>query len=77
MANKKIRLKFTDNKEIRKSLNRVANMVVNNELDPQRASAIATLCNTILKAEKQLEIEKEIEELKELVEEIKGKDRYE
>lgn len=77
MANKKIRLKFTDNKEIRKSLNRVANMVVNNELDPQRASAIATLCNTILKAEKQLEIEKEIEELKEFVEEIKGKDRYE
>lgn len=70
MANKKIRLKFTDNKEIRKSLNRVANMVVNNELDPQRASAIATLCNTILKAEKQLEIEKQMEEILDLIDEV-------
>ena len=56
MAEKsKIRLRFTDNREIKRSLNRVANMVVNNELDPQRASAIATLCNTMLKAEKQLD----------------------
>ena len=48
MAEKsKIRLRFTDNREIRRSLNRVANMVVNGELDPQRASAIATLCNTM------------------------------
>ena len=71
----KVRLSFTDNKEIRRSLNRVANMVVNGELDAPRASAIATLCNTILKADKQLEMEKEIEELREIVEEIQGRDK--
>lgn len=78
MAEKsKIRLRFTDNKEIKRSLNRVANMVVNGELDPQRASAIATLCNTMLKAEKQLELEKQMEELLEIVEEIMGKKEHE
>ncbi|WP_347059097.1 hypothetical protein [Intestinibacter bartlettii] len=78
MAEKsKIRLRFTDNREIRRSLNRVANMVVNGELDPQRASAIATLCNTMLKAEKQLEYEKQLEELLSIVEEIVEKKEHE
>lgn len=67
---KKIRLKFTDIKSIKLSLNRVANLVANGELDPQRGSCIATLCNTLLKASKQEEIEKEIEELRNLLEEV-------
>ena len=54
------------------SLNRVANLVANGELDPQRGSCIATLCNTLLKASKQEEIEKEIENLKEILEEIQN-----
>ena len=45
-------------------------MVVNGELKHYDASCIATICNSILKAEKQLETEKQIEELKELVEQI-------
>lgn len=69
---KKIRLKFTDIKSIKLSLNRVANLVANGELDPQRGSCIATLCNTLLKASKQEEIEKEIEELKKILEEIQN-----
>ena len=74
MAEKsKIRLRFTDNREIRRSLNRVANMVVNGELDPQRASAIATLCNTMLKAEKQLELEKDMQDVMNIVSEILDK----
>ena len=74
MAEKsKIRLRFTDNREIRRSLNRVANMVVNGELDPQRASAIATLCNTMLKAEKQLELEKDMQDVINIVSEILDK----
>ena len=68
---KKIRLKFTDIKSIKLSLNRVANLVANGELDPQRGSCIATLCNTLLKASKQEEIEKEIEELQEIIEDIR------
>ena len=75
---KKIRLKFTDIKSIKLSLNRVANLVANGELDPQRGSCIATLCNTLLKASKQEEIEKEIENLKEILEEIQNErnERY-
>ena len=69
---KKIRLKFTDIKSIKLSLNRVANLVANGELDPQRGSCIATLCNTLLKASKQEEIEREIENLKEILEEIQN-----
>ena len=67
----KIRLKFTDLKSIKLSLNRVANLVANGELDPQRGSCIATLCNTLLKASKQEEIEKQIEELQEIIEDIR------
>lgn len=76
---KKIRLKFTDIKSIKLSLNRVANLVANGELDPQRGSCIATLCNTLLKASKQEEIEKEIEELRNLLEEVmedRNNERY-
>ncbi len=75
---KKIRLKFTDIKSIKLSLNRVANLVANGELDPQRGSCIATLCNTLLKASKQEEIEKEIENLKDILEEIQNErnERY-
>lgn len=68
---KKIRLKFTDLKSIKLSLNRVANLVANGELDSQRGSCIATLCNTLLKASKQEEIEKQIEELQEIIEDIR------
>ena len=74
---KKIRLNFTDIKSIKLSLNRVANLVANGELDPQRGSCIATLCNTLLKASKQEEIEKQIEELQEIIEDIrKEKDKW-
>lgn len=74
---KKIRLKFTDIKSIKLSLNRVANLVANSELDPQRGSCIATLCNTLLKASKQEEIEKQIEELQEIIEDIRReKDKW-
>ena len=74
---KKIRLKFTDIKSIKLSLNRVANLVANGELDPQRGSCIATLCNTLLKASKQEEIEKQIEELQEIIEDIRReKDKW-
>lgn len=64
---KQHKLKFNNTKAIKMSLSKVANMVINGELKPQEASSIATICNTILKAEKQLEMEKDIEELKEII----------
>ena len=67
---KKHKLKFSNSKEIKRSLSKVANLVVNGKLKHYYASCIATICNSILKAEKQLETEKQIEELKELIEQI-------
>lgn len=64
------KLKFHNSKAIRQSLSKVANMVVNGKIDAQRASSISTLCNSMLKAQKQLETEQEIYELKELIESI-------
>lgn len=61
------KLKFHNSKAIRQSLSKVANMVVNGKIDAQRASSISTLCNSMLKAQKQLETEQEIYELKELI----------
>ena len=51
---RKHKLKFSSTKEIKSSLSKVANMVVNGELKHYDASCIATICNSILKAEKQL-----------------------
>ena len=67
---KKHKLKFNDTKSIKASLSKVANMVVNGELKHYDASCIATICNSILKAEKQLETEKQIEELRDIIEQI-------
>ena len=67
---KEHKLKFSNSKEIKRSLSKVANLVVNGKLKHYDASCIATICNSILKAEKQLETEKQIEELKELIEQI-------
>lgn len=73
MELKEYKLKFSNTKEIKKSLSKVANLVINKKLKHYDASAIATICNTILKAEKQLETEKEIEELRELIEQLEKK----
>ena len=70
MSLKEYKLKFSNNKEIKKSLSKVANLVVNGKIKHYDASAIATICNTILKAEKQLETEKQIEELRDIIEQI-------
>ena len=67
---KEHKLKFSNNKEIKKRLYKVENILVNGKLKNYDASDIETICNTILKAEKQLETEKQIEELKEIIEQI-------
>jgi hypothetical protein len=69
-AVKEHKLKFSNAKEIKKSLSKVANLVVNGKLKHYDASAISSICNIILNAEKQLETEKEIEQLKALFEQI-------
>lgn len=44
----KKRLKLSNHREVRRALNRIANMLLNGEIDPKSANAIAYICNAIL-----------------------------
>lgn len=56
--------------EIKRTLNRVSNMVANGELDPKRGNTIVLACNSILSAIKTVEQEKKIDELEKLLNEM-------
>lgn len=42
------RLKLSNPREVRKALNRIANMVINKELDNKSANTLVYVCNAIL-----------------------------
>lgn len=69
-----MKLKLSTPKEVRKSLSTVANMVLNGEIDTKKANAFVYVTNAILTSIRVDEQQKEIEELRGLVEEIKEKD---
>lgn len=64
---KKIRYRLNNPNEIRKVLAKVTNQLANNEIDHKRANTIAYLCNCILQSIRVDELEKQIQELEELV----------
>lgn len=65
--NKKIRLRLSTPKDIRKSLAKITNMVANNEIDSNKANAIIYSCNSILNSIRTDELEKQIQELEEYI----------
>ena len=56
---------------VRKALSRLANMLLNGEIDPKYANAITMICNAILSAIRTDEQEKKIDELERLLDESK------
>lgn len=66
-----MKLKLSTPKEVRKSLATVANGVLNDEIEPKKANAFVYVCNAIISSIRIDEQQKEIEELKEIVQEIK------
>ena len=48
MSTRRKRIKLSTPQEVRKALARVANMVLNNELEAKQANAIMYACNVIL-----------------------------
>ena len=44
----KKRLKLSNHTEIRRALNRISNLLLNNEIDPKNANAIILACNAIM-----------------------------
>lgn len=62
-------IKLTTPNEIRKALSRIANMVLNGEIEPKAANTIILSCNAILGAIRTDEQQKKIDELERLVNE--------
>ena len=50
-------------KDIRKTLAKITNMIVNNEIDSKKANTIIYSCNSILNSIRADELEKKIQEL--------------
>ena len=68
----KFKFKTSTPKEVRKTLSTLVNLVANDEIDQKKANSIVYITNAILSAIKVFEQEKQIEELKQIVEDIKS-----
>lgn len=66
----KLHFRFKTPRDIRNSIARVNNMVANREMDPKTANAIICGCNTLLGSIRADEQQKQIEELKNIVDEL-------
>lgn len=64
----KIRLKTQTATEVRRTLARVMNMVVNGEMDTKTANTVIVGCNAVLSAIRTDEQQKKIEELEKIIE---------
>lgn len=56
-------LKLSSPAEIRRTISRVANMVVNGEIDPKAANTLLYACNSALAAVRTDEYRRKVEEL--------------
>lgn len=67
---KRKNLKLDTPSNVRKSLSKVANMVLNKELDVKTANSLAVICNAILGSIRVDEQEKKLQELEQIIKEI-------
>ena len=67
------KFKTSTPKEVRRTLSTLVNLVANDEMDQKKANSIVYITNAILTAIKVGEHEKQIEELKQIVQEIQEK----
>lgn len=73
----KKRLKLATHTDIRKALSRVANMLINDEIDTKVANSITLICNAILGAIRLDEQQKKINELEILLNQQEYKKKHE
>lgn len=64
-------IKLSTPQEVRKTLSRIGNMVLNGEIDSKTANSITLICNAVLSGIRIDEQQKKIEELERLFSEIK------
>lgn len=63
----KIRLKMGTATEIKRTLNRIANMVANGEMDTKKANTIVLACNAVLSSIRADDQQKKIDELEQMI----------
>lgn len=67
----KKRLKMSTSREVRRAVNRIANMLLNGEIDAKTANAILYAANVTLGAIRTDEQQAKLDELERIVEEMK------
>ena len=72
----KKRLKMTTSREVRRTVNRVANMLLNDELDPKTANALLYACTVCLGAIRVDEQQAKLDELEKLVREVEERNGH-
>lgn len=68
-------LKLSTPEEIRRSISRIANMILNEEIDPLTAKAMIYACNSALTAVRTDEYKRKVEELETLLMEQQERDK--
>lgn len=68
------KFKTSNPKEIRTTLSTLVNLVANDKIEQKKANSIVYITNTILTSIRIDNQEKEIQELKDMIEEIKNRD---
>ena len=66
-------LKLSTPQECRKAISRIANMVLNGEIDPKTGNTLLYACNAALNAVRTDEYKNKVEELEMLYQEMKEK----
>lgn len=66
-----MRLRMGNPTEVRRTLSRVANMAVNGEIDTKTANTVILACNAVLSAIRTDEQQKKIEQLEQILNEVK------
>lgn len=67
-----LKVKLSTPAEVRRTLSKIANMLLNNEIDPQRATAITNCCNSVLNCIRIDEQQKKLAELEKLLDEVEA-----
>ena len=68
----KKRLKMSSSREVRRTVNRIANMLLNGEIDPKTANAILYGCNVCLGAIRGDEQQAKLDELESIIGDLRN-----
>ena len=67
------RLKMTTSREVRRTVNRIANMLLNGDIDPKTANAILYGCNVCLGAIRVDDQQAKLDELEQMVRKLEAR----